>query len=211
MASPIGYKPDDWQKLLIEYGISAESAKIYAETFSKEKLTPDILSMMDREMLKELGVSTMGEVLTILKYAKLQPKQQATVDCYTKAPAVKPPVLHAEMTSQQFRKFKIDWDVFTQMTNMPPAQTSIQLYNCADDAVQNAIINTHPTFFSEDPDRLLEMVEALVTQKSNPMVHRLLFASMSQASEESIQQFVVRPKGAAQDCNFSCICCNYDL
>ena len=66
------------------------------------------------------------------------------------------------------------------MTNMPSSQTNIHLYNCADETVQNAIINTYPNFFTTDPDKLLDMVEVLVTQKSNPIVHHLAFASMSQ-------------------------------
>ena len=98
-----------------------------------------------------------------------------------------------------------------RMTNMPPAQTNIQLYNCADEAVQTSIINTYPKFFSEKPNRLMDMLEALVTQKSNPMVHRLSFASISQGSGESVQQFVVRLRGTAQDCNFTCPICSYDL
>ena len=66
------------------------------------------------------------------------------------------------------------------MTDMPTSQTSIQLYSCADESVQNAIINTYPKFFTTDPDKLLEMIVALVTQKSNPKVHQIIFASMSQ-------------------------------
>ena len=86
------------------------------------------------------------------------------------------------------------------MTNMPPAQTNIHLYNCADEPVQTLIINTYPKFFSEESNRLMDMLEALVTQKSNPMVHRLSFASISQGPGESVQQFVVRLRGTAQDC-----------
>ena len=48
------------------------------------------------------------------------------------------------------------------MTNMPSSQFNIHLYNCADEAVQNAIINTHPNFFITDPDNLLDMIEALI-------------------------------------------------
>ena len=115
------------------------------------------------------------------------------------------------MTSQQFRKFRIDWEVYLRMTNMPPAQTNIQLYNCADEAVQTSIINTYLKFFSEEPNRLIGMLEALVTQKSNPMVHRLPFPSISQGPGESVQQFVVRLRGIAQDCGITCPICNHDL
>ena len=145
--------------------------------------------MIDREVHKELGVTTMGHALAILKLAKEQP---LTSESYMKAPAVKLPQLHSGMTSQQFRKFRIDWEVFVRMTNMPPAQTNIQLYNCTDEAVQTLFINKYPKFFSKEPKRLIDMLEALVTQKSNPMVHRLSFASISQGPGESVQQFEVQ-------------------
>ena len=115
------------------------------------------------------------------------------------------------MTSQQFRKFRIDWDVFTNMTNMPSSQFNIHLYNCADEAVQNAIINTHPNFFTTDPDKFLDMVEALVTQRSNHIVHRLAFVSMSQDEGEPIQNYLVRLRAIAVDCSFSCPTCEHDL
>ena len=112
---------DDWQELLTKIGISADSARNYAKTFVKESITKNSLIMIDREILKELGVTTMGHALAILKLAK---EQLLTSDSYTKAPAVKLPQLHSEMTSQQFRKFRIDWEMFERMTNMPPAQTN---------------------------------------------------------------------------------------
>ena len=101
--------------------------------------------MLHFSMLKGLGVTLMREALCILKQAK------EAIQALT----VKPPNLNIEMTPQQFRKFRIDWDVFTKMTNMPSSQFNIHLYNCADEAVQNTIINTHPNFFTTDPDKLL--------------------------------------------------------
>ena len=115
------------------------------------------------------------------------------------------------MTPQQFRKFRIDWDVFTKMTNMPSSQTDIHLYNCADEAVQNAIINTRPNFFTTDPDKLLDTVEVLVTQRSNHIIHRLAFVSISQDEDEPIQNYLVCLRAIAVDCNFTCLSCDHDL
>ena len=97
------------------------------------------------------------------------------------------------------------------MTNMPNSQFNIHLYNCADEAMQNAIIKTHHNFFTIDPDKLLDMVEALVTQRSNPIVHRLTFASMSQDEGEPIQNYLVRLRAVAVDCSFSFPLCEHDL
>ena len=63
---------DDWQELLTKIGIPGDSARTYARTFVKESITKDSLTMIDREVLKELGVTTMGHALAILKLAKEQ-------------------------------------------------------------------------------------------------------------------------------------------
>ena len=85
------------------------------------------------------------------------------------------------------------------------------MYNCADKAVQNAIINTPPNFFTTDPDKLLDMVKVLVTQRSNPIIHHLAFASMSQDEDEPIQNYLVRLRAIAVDCNFTCPSSEHDL
>ena len=57
--------------------------------------------MLDRSMLKELGVTLMGEALCILKQAKEATAQSTRIQ----ALVAKPPNLNTEMTPQQFRKF----------------------------------------------------------------------------------------------------------
>ena len=66
-------------------------------------------------------------------------------------------------------------------------------------------------FFSYPVDKLLPTLEDLVTQRSNPTVYRMKFSAIIQADDESIQSYVVRLKSAAQDCEFTCPGCQYDL
>ena len=54
------------QELLTQIGIPADSARTYAKTFVEESITKDSLTMIDREVLKELVVTTMGHALAIL-------------------------------------------------------------------------------------------------------------------------------------------------
>ena len=98
-------EPEHWEQYFVEAGISSCSAKTHAVVFANEKLTIETLQMLDRAMLRELGVTSMGEALCILKQAK-EAAPQAT---YAKAPTAKLPQLNLEMTPQQFRKFQIDW------------------------------------------------------------------------------------------------------
>ena len=84
-------------------------------------------------MLKEMGIKTMGDILAILKLTKEPSVPPAShIRLLTK----KLPQLNSEMTSQHFRKFRIDWKIFTKTTNL-------QLYNCASKAIQSSIIKTY--------------------------------------------------------------------
>ena len=207
MALRTGSDLTDWESIFTNAGITTASAKIYAQTFSSEGITRDTIHMLDRTMLKELGIKNMGEVLIILKLAKENPASPTT---HVK-PTAKPPQLNSGMTPQQFRKFKIDWDVFTKMTNLSDIQMNVQLYNCAEETVQNSIINTYPEFFNADPNKLLDMLEVLVTMKSNPIVHRISFSSIAQGDGEPVSDYLIRLKSGARDCNFICPNCDHDL
>ena len=71
MAQQTGFMTaNDWVYFFIEAGISTDLAKTHATKFADEKLTIEILQMMDRSMLKEPGVILMGETLCIFKQAK---------------------------------------------------------------------------------------------------------------------------------------------
>ena len=115
--------------MFIEVSVPVASAKIYAQTFSSKEITRDSLHMLDHTMLKELGIKTMGDVLTILKLTKKPPVSLAS---HVKPPAAKLSQLNSEMTQQQFQKFRIDWDMY-------------------------------PEFFNTNPNKLLDMLEVLVT------------------------------------------------
>ncbi len=88
MEMQTGYETEKWEDYFIKAGISADSAKSYAAMFPREKLMKENLQTMDRAMLKELGITAMGEALSILKQAKE----------VSKAPSAKLPQHHFEMT-----------------------------------------------------------------------------------------------------------------
>ena len=208
MALWAGHNLVGWESTFVEAGISATFAKMYSQTFPSEEITRDSLHMLDRTMLKELGIKTMGDMLAIHNLTK-EPSVSSV--SHMKPPTAKLPQLVLEMTTQQFWKFRIDWDVFTMMINLPTAQTNVQLYNCANEAVQNSIINTYPDFFNTSPNKLLDMLKALVMWKSKPMVYRISLSSITQSDNETIQNYVVQLWSGAQDCDFICPNCHHDL
>ena len=163
-------KPEDWEHYLIKVGIPTDSSIILTATFAGEKVMGESLQMLDRSILKELEVTSMGEALCIHNQAEKVTSQKTS----TRSPAAKLPQVNLEMTPQQFRKFQIGWKVFPKMTNMPRSQTNIHLYNCTYKDVPNAIVNMHCNFFTNDPDKPPEMVKAFITQRSNSIIHRLV-------------------------------------
>ena len=50
----------------------------------------------------------------------------------------------------------------------------------------DSITYTYPKFFTTNPDKQIKMVEALVTQRLNPIVRHLTFAFVSQVKNEPI-------------------------
>ena len=77
--------------------------------------------------------------------------------------------------------------------------------------VQNSIINTYLEFFNTSPYKLLDILEVLVMQKSNPMVHQISFSSIVQSDNKTVQNYLVQLRSEAQDFNFICPNCHHDL
>jgi len=103
--------------------------------------------------------------------------------------SAKLPTITSEMTHPQFRKCRIDWTVFKQITGVPPQQIQSLLYNTRDDTTQHNIINTTPNFLTFTEDRLLDQIETIVTKKVNPTVHRMQFSTITQNERESIRDY----------------------
>ena len=60
----------DWIKFFTAAGIPPGPAAKYAMTFMDNRIQKSMLMDLTKEYLKEMGVSVMGDVICILKYAK---------------------------------------------------------------------------------------------------------------------------------------------
>ena len=114
------------------------------------------------------------------------------------------------MTHPQFRKFKIDWTVYKQITAIPELQIPSQLYNLCD-KTQTSLINTTPDFLAFRESQLLDILELTVTTKSNPTIHRMHFASIPQHENEALKEYLIQLQSSISDCEYSCPNCQHDL
>ena len=200
---------EQWESFLKEAGIPEQPAKNYARTFMDNRIQhPEDL---DKQTLKDdLNITTIGDILSILKHAKSRQPNIAPSKSHFK-PKIELPTLCQDITPAQFRKFKTDWDVYKSITLLPPEQIAPQLYTACDPELQNSVINTTSTFFQDTEETNFKVLEELVTKKSNPAVHRLTFGNLCQSENETINGFVVRVKSASKDCQFECPKCKHDL
>ena len=131
-----------WKNFFTDAGIPPAEAETYAEAFINDRI--DDPSDLTKDLLKDLGVTVVGDIIAIQKHAKLisdneqeqkpqlqpqqsQPQQQvvnSTVSTQMryKPGNVTPPLLKADCTKPQFRKFKIDWQIHKQITQLPADQ-----------------------------------------------------------------------------------------
>ena len=72
------------------------------------------------------------------------------------------------MTKPQFGKFRVDRDIYKNITELSKMNILPHLYNCCNGSVQSSIVNTVPQFLQLPEDELLDIIESLVTKSSNP-------------------------------------------
>ena len=205
---------DEWVAFFKNAGIPDTESDTYATTFEQNRITGELLPELTEQFLDKLKIDIVGDVMAILRHAKsktLTASNTPQQPSFVKPPSAKLPQLHSDMTHPQFRKFKIDWDVFKNITHISNEQLHSQLYSCCDESVQNAIINTSVNFFEIPESEALTIIEAIVTKKSNPSVHRMAFSAIIQQPNESIQNYVIRIKSAALECEFECPSCHFDM
>ena len=102
-------------------------------------------------------------------------------DSSNNQPPMRQPQITLDTTNQLFWKFKIDWDVFKQLTTISTSQIAPQLYSLCDDSVQSSFFNTNADFFNLSKQNMIQTTETIVTKHSHPAVHRLNFANLSQS------------------------------
>ena len=60
-----------WMRFFKDASIPAEFIGIYASKFVENRIRFDMLGDLDRALLNEMGISAIGDSLSILKHAKI--------------------------------------------------------------------------------------------------------------------------------------------
>jgi len=70
----------EWNEFFLDAKIPKDVAPLYAENFCKNRMSFDMLADLTKEYLRDLDVSVLGDIISILKHAKdVQSKQEPEV------------------------------------------------------------------------------------------------------------------------------------
>ena len=203
---------DQWKEFFLSAGIEPTDTTLYIKAFMDNGFNEKSLPQLDKDTLKEVGITSIGHILAILECAKTHNRETLLAAATTKATiTAKLSQLSHDMTHPQFRKFQQDWKVYKQITRLQSADATHHLYNTCDDDVQVSLINSNEDFLSLGETEAMKVIESTVTVRVNPAVHRKSFGEMRQGETETVKAFVVRLRSAACDCAFQCPSCEHDL
>ena len=98
----------DWKTFLKKAKIPDSAVENYTQLLIENRIqSPTYLS---KDVLKELGINVLGDILAICKEAQTVEKPQAASSSHKHfTPKVELPRIAIQMTSAEFRKFKLDW------------------------------------------------------------------------------------------------------
>jgi SAM domain (Sterile alpha motif) len=60
-----------WFNFFLEAGIPPSDAGNYAVTFTQNRIQPDMMTDLTKEYLAEMGITVLGDVIAILKHARV--------------------------------------------------------------------------------------------------------------------------------------------
>ena len=121
---------NDWKRFFAECQIPDSECENYSDYMSTNRITDP--SDLSKDLLKELGKTVHGDIISIMKKARIaeatETKQATNLTTTSRTrprpTSVKPPELKSEMTHPEFRKYKIDWGVFKTLTDLPDDQVA---------------------------------------------------------------------------------------
>jgi len=73
---------DWWTRFFSDAGIPSFASSKYATIFYENRIQSNMLMDLDKDILKEMGITVVGDIIAILKHAKDVYREVIIFDCY---------------------------------------------------------------------------------------------------------------------------------
>ena len=113
---------ESWTTFFTNAAIPATQSLAYAQTFVDNRITKEALADLTSEHLRLLGITVLGDILNITRHIKSLSASPPVLpflgnpgvnEQYKATSAsIKLPHITADLTPQQFRKVRTDWNVY---------------------------------------------------------------------------------------------------
>ena len=144
-----------------------------------------------------------------MEYAHPTPNAQNSAS-NSKAPKFEAPSIDAGVDEEAWVAFTLRWQQYCQGSRISPDLQSLQLFQCASQALGNLLLMSKPHITSCFPDVVLEELRRLAVIPTSKGVARAALMKMTQDNNELFRTFAARVQGKAQVCGFtakqSCKC-----
>ena len=141
---------------------------------------------------------------------QLPPTSSTCAATCPKGPKLERPRIDMGVENETWNMFERRWDTFYRGSGIDAATASVQLFQCASDALGDALLKVHPTITTLPVDDVLNAMKSLAIIPVSLGVKRADFMVMHQNAEEQFRSFAARVRGKAETCEFrvshKCVC-----
>ena len=134
------------------------------------------------------------------EHEKTQSHQHGTV---AKAHKLIPPSVDVGIDQEEWISFTMRWKQYCRGSQMCEEMQSLQLFQCASDALGNLLLKSNPNITDCPPEAILKALERIAVIHVAKGVTRAELMKMSQSNDEPARTFAIRVQGKARTCGFS--------
>ncbi|KAI1283836.1 Uncharacterized protein HDE_12576 [Halotydeus destructor] len=181
MSSSVSTK---WVQFFTDAGLPSKFATKYAVTFNEHRIQYDMLKELNKEVLNDMGIKTMGDVIAILRHAKEVDEEENKVKVLAnEARSSK------QSSSSKAKDEKIASSNVKPDNRLPPklAQRLGPAKRSVEDEVGQAILKARrtispPRFSPDSTDRVVKVVTKPASPPNKTVFQRLGSGSKSDSS-----------------------------
>lgn len=128
--------------------------------------------------------------------------QFTNAGAHPKGPKLERPRIDMGVECETWNAFERRWDNFCRGSGVNAASASVQLFQCASEALGDALLKADPIIATRPVDEVMRAMKSLAIIPVSLGVKRAELVAMHQKADEQFRSFSARVRGKAETCGF---------